>query len=169
MSITLNNSILQRETPLLSQNQKGAVAQDRLSISYDGDTSMADSYVFGFGDWVALGANYQAAKLSATGTLGYLLGIVKYENSGVIDVSGYQQRNGFYTNIPVLKQGVIWVSSYGTVNLGSTLYLYNDSTVANYGKVRNGNDTGCIDISTIAKVIKVNNSDNLVCIDVQIL
>ena len=37
MSIALNAGILQSGTSLLSQNQVRAVAQDRLSLSYDGD------------------------------------------------------------------------------------------------------------------------------------
>jgi hypothetical protein len=170
MSINLNATILQSGTPLLSQNQVGAIAQDRLSLSYDGDKSLSDKYVFSYGQWVQLGVNKGAAALAATTTVGKVLGIVKYENSGVIDVGGYQQATGFYTNIPVLKQGVIWIGSTGTVDLDSTLYLYVDpSDTTNYGKVRNGSASGAIDISTIAKVAKVNNSDNLVLINVQIL
>jgi len=169
MSIALTPTILQDQVPYQTQNQLGAVPQDRLSISYDGDSSNADQTVFTYGDWVSLGPNKGAKKTASTTTVGLLLGVVKYQNSGVIDVSGFTQVKGFYSNIPVLKQGVMWVGSYGTVDLDSTLYLYVDATSAHYGKVRNGSDSGAIDISSIAHILKLNNSDNLVCIDVQIL
>jgi hypothetical protein len=162
-------TILQDQTPYITQKQLGAVAQDRLSIPYDGDSSNTDKTVFTYGEFVALGPNKGVQKLAATTTVGKLLGTVKYQNSGVIDVSGYQMLKGFYSNVPVLKQGVQWIGSYGTVDIDSTLYLYVDPTNAHYGKVRNGADSGAIDISSISKVIKLANSDNLVCVDIQIL
>lgn len=161
---------MQSETPVIAQDMKGAVAQDRLSLAYDGDTVLADAYVFGYGQWVELGPNKGANPLAATTTVGKVLGVVKYQNSGVMDAQGYEQRNRLYTNIPVLKQGLIWVQSTGTVSLGDTLYLYVDpSDTTNYGKVKNGSGSGAIDISSVAKVAKVSNSSNLVLIDINII
>jgi hypothetical protein len=171
MSIPLTARILQSEAPVIAQNQKGAVAQDLRSIAYDGDTALADSYVFPYSQWVVLGPNKGAIPIAAsTPSASALLGVLKYENSGVMDVQGYEQRSGFYTNIPVMKQGMIWVESYGTVDLDSTLYLYTDpDDTTTYNKVRNGSDGTSIDISSVAKVVKVNNSSNLVCIAINIL
>jgi hypothetical protein len=170
MSTTLNARILQSEAPLIAQNQKGAVAQDRYTTAYDGDPALADSKVFSYSDWVELTLNGAAGPCAATTPASSLLGVVPFSNDGIIDVTGFQQRNGFYTNLPVLKQGVIWVRSTGTINLGATLYLYVDpSDTTNYGKVRNGTAGGAVNISTLTQVIKVSNSDNLVLIDVNIL
>lgn len=171
MSIKLNATILQTEAPLISQNQKGAVAKDLISLAYDGDTALADDYVFGYSQWLTLGPNNGAIPVAATTpAASSILGIVKYENSGVMDVQGYEQRDGLYTNIPALKDGIIWVESVGTLELSSTLWLYTDPTdTTNYNKVRNGTAAGCIDISSIAKVEKVSNSDNLVAIRIFIL
>lgn len=171
MSIPLTGTILQSETPLIAQNLKGAVAQTIRQLAYDGDTALADEYVFGYSQWVSLGPNKGAIPIAATTpAASAILGIVPNENTGVMDVQGYQQRNGLYTNIPVLKKGMIWVESTGTVDLDATLYLYTDPTdTTNYNKVRNGADSGAIDISSIASVAKVSNSSNLVLINLDIL
>jgi hypothetical protein len=171
MSITLNARILQSEAPLISQNQKGAVAKDLVSLAYDGDVALADEYVFSYSQWLSLGPNKGAIPVAATTpAASAILGVVKYENSGVMDVQGYQQREGLYTNIPALKDGMIWVESTGDLDLDSSLWLYVDpDDTTNYNKVRNGTDSGAIDISSIAKVEKVSNSDNLVLIRIFIL
>lgn len=171
MSISITPTVLQTGTPFIAQNLKGAVAQNIRQIAYDGDVALADEYVFGYAQWVALGPNKGMIPVAATTpAASSIFGVVPNENTGVMDVQGYQQRNGFYTNIPVLKKGMIWVESTGTVDLDSTLYLYIDATdTTNYNKVRNGSASGAIDISSIASVAKVSNSSNLVLINIDIL
>jgi hypothetical protein len=172
MGIPFNARLLQTDgNPVISQNQKGAVALANLIQSFDGDTALSDEQVLGYGQWLSLGPNKGAIPIAATTpAASSLIGVLPYINSGVIDVQGYQQRDGFYTNVPVMKDGIVWVESYGTVDLDSTLYLYTDpDDTDTYNRVRNGSDGTSIDISSIAKVVEVNNSDNLVCIHVRIL
>lgn len=171
MTIAANNKILQSSVDYIALTQAGAVSQDRNSKSYDIDSAMPNPTTFTYGEFVKLGNNKGAAKIeSASTTVGTILGVVKYEDSGVIDAAGYETEGGLYTNIPVLKQGVILVNSTGTINLGDTLYLYIDaSDTANYGKIKAGSGSGAIDISTIAKPYAKSSSANLTLIDVNII
>jgi hypothetical protein len=157
------NRILQGSVDYVLQEQSGAVAQERLVMSFDidADTTTAIKY----GEFVEMGTNKGASKLDASTAVAGLLGVVPYTSSGIINDQGYN--DGFYSNVPVLKKGVIYVSASGTIDLDSTLYLQVDPTKLDYGLVRNGATTGAINISTVAKAVK-KQANGLVLIDLNI-
>lgn len=161
-----SNRIMQSSVAYQLQEQAGAYAQERLSISYDIDSDKTTAFTYG--DWAVLGTHKGADDISSGSAVGNLIGVVKYESSGIIDETGYLGgSSGFYTNVPILKQGLVYVPASGTVDLDSTLYLMVDATKAGYGTVRNGSATGAIDISSIASVIK-KSANSLVLIDLNI-
>lgn len=169
MSISRTNKLLQTSVEYQLQEMAGAVAQDRNSRSYDVDADNAASVTFGYANAVVLGASKNAIPVTTGKTAADILGFVKYQNAGIIDNSGYPCT--LYTNIPVLKQGVIYLASSGVIDLGATLGLCIDSTKAAYQKVvdiTGGTPAGCIDISTIAKVYQ-KAANSVVAVDVQIL
>lgn len=166
MSVTTNNRIMQSSVGYQIQEQAGAVGQDRLSLSWDIDSDVADNTEFGYGAPVFLGSNSGVVPAAASSTVTILQGFVKYENSGVIDYAGY--RKDPYTNLPVLRQGVMYLPASGTVTLSSTPYLQVDATKTGYGKLMATNATGCIDVSTVVKVLKPA-ANNVVLCDIQIL
>ena len=161
------NRIMQTNVDYQIQEQKGSVALDLTSISYDIDTTdnTLNTTVFTYGQFVALGTNKGTAPTASSTAVGNLLGVIKYQNSGVIDDGGFKY--GTYTNVPVLKKGAVWVAASGAMDLDSTVYLIVDPTKTGYGYVKNGSATGAIDISTIAKVLK-KAANNLVLIDLNI-
>lgn len=169
MSIARTNKLLQTSVEYQLQEMLGAVAQDRNSRSYDIDSAVVSTVTFGYGNAVVLGANKGAVAVASGDTVGEILGFIKYQNAGIIDNSGYPV--SLYTNLPVLKQGVIYLASSGTIDLDATLGLCIDSTKAAYQKVvdiTGGTPAGCIDISSIAKVYQ-KAANSVVAVDVQIL
>ena len=164
MTITANNKIMQGSVAYILQEQAGAVSQERLSEAYDIDAQTTTGITYG--EFLERGPNLGANKIAASSSVGILIGVCPYQSSGIVDDSGYD--DGFYTNVPVLKQGVLYVGATGTVDLDSTLYLIVDPTKVGYGKVKNGSATGAIDISSIAKPLK-KSANGLVLIDLNIL
>jgi hypothetical protein len=164
MTIAATNKIMQGSVAFILQEQAGAVSQERLSEAYDIDSDQTTGLTYG--QWVERGTHKGANAVDASTNLGMVLGVVPYQSSGIIDDSGYD--DGFYTNVPVLKQGVLYVGATGTIDLDSTLYLIVDPNVTGYGKVKNGSVSGAIDISSIAKPIK-KSANNLVLIDINII
>jgi len=162
MGITANNSLLQTSVEFIAQEQAGVVAQERLTLSYDIDSNQTTALKYG--DWVGVGGGNKGAALAAsTMTVGNILGIIPYLNSGIIDQQGYD--DDFYTNVPVLKQGLVYAKCSGNINIDSAVHLLAT------GVVTGASAAGSIDISTIAKIVKkpAATTTGLVLLDINIL
>jgi hypothetical protein len=168
MTIVANNKLLQTSIDYISQDQNGSLVQDRESLSWDIDSAVASTVVFKAGYFVELGANKGAQAVAASTPASGLLGVVKYQISGVIDAAGYPA--SLYTNIPVLKNGIILVPAATTVDVDAVPFLVVDpAQTATYGKILNGSGTGAIDISAFSKVVKKTNSNGYCELDINII
>jgi hypothetical protein len=162
MGITANNALLQTSVDYIVQEQAGVVAQERLTLNYDIDSGQTTALKYG--DWVVVGAGSKGAKLAAsTNDVEDILGIIPYLNSGIIDQQGYD--DAFYTNVPVLKQGLVYAKCSGNIDIDSSVHLLAT------GIVTGASATGSIDISTIAKIVKkpAATTTGLVLLDINIL
>ena len=166
MTVLNNNKILQTTVDYQIQEQKGAVAVDLLSATFDVDDAEPVPANFTYGEPLFLGPNMGVIHAPATATLANLLGFIKYQNSGVIDAGGYS--DSLYQDMPCLKQGTIYIPCTGTMDLDSVVYLIVDPTVTGYQKVVNGSVAGSINISSLAKVLKKSAND-VVLLDLNIL
>lgn len=157
MSVTLNNKILQTSVAYDLQDTVGAIAQNKQTRTYDIDLSYGSTGTFAYGQWVEVSLAKQAAKVAATTPVSSVAGCIGFENAGVIDDAGYSSR--IYSTVPVLRQGIIYVASTGTITLGSKLGLMTDPSKTGYNCVVDitaSTPSGAIDISTIAKPYAAN-------------
>lgn len=169
MTIANTNSILQSSVGYLIQEQAGAVARDDLSRSYDIDSDVGSTVVFGYGTPVVLGSNKGVQPAASTNVLADIKGFVKMQNAGIIDGSGYP--NSIYSNLPILKRGAIYLPSSGSIDLDAKLGLCVDEAKAAWNKIvdiTGGTPAGCIDVSTIMNPLQ--KAANSVClVDLRIL
>lgn len=169
MTITASNKLLQASVGYLIQEQAGAVVKSDLTISYDIDSAVSSSAVFGYGYAAIIGDNKGARPATSGDTVATLLGFVGFENAGIIDNSGLP--NSLYSNVPVLKRGEIYLASSGSLDIGATVGLCIDSTKAAYNKIvdiTGGTPTGCTDISTVCSVLK-KAANNVCLVQVRVL
>lgn len=164
MTITANNSVLQSSVAFIAQEQKGVVAQERLTVSYDIDGT-DQTTALKYGDFVGFGQTGGVKYAASTVAASSLVGIVPYLNSGIIDQQGYD--DAFYTNVPVLKQGLVWVACSGAIDIDTVLsYQGNGGLV-----VPAATTTGHVSLSGLAKVVKkpAATTTSLCLIDLNII
>ena len=168
MTIVANNKLLQTTIDYQTQDQNGSLVQDIQSISYDIDDNVASTVVFKAGQFVALGSGKGAIPTASNTAASAILGVVKYQISGTIDSQGYPA--SMYTNLPILKKGVILVPAASNVDVDAVVNLVIDpAQTTTIGKIYNGSTAGSLDISAFARVVKKVNSDGYCELDINIL
>ena len=164
MSLDLTNRAMQSDIDYQIQEMPGVVGKVIKQLVHDIDSAVANDVAFKFGYPIFLGVNNGMVPGAATSTLALLKGFLPYDNSGVIDQRGYTKP--FYTTVPVLENGLIYLRPVTTMDQNAKVGLYIDPAGANYGKVYDCTSSvvgGSIDISSVVSVEKKGNTSVVLC------
>ena len=167
MSELTRNKVLQSGVGFMTSSKLGAFASEfpHSIVTYDFGSALADETVLTFGMALFRDPTNQGAGAWLTDqTYTSFIGILPYNNNGIIENDGYA-KGGLYNNVPVLEFGKIRVQTYstseGAIVKGDSIYW--DVADKKFTKTSSGN----IDMSAVVEVAEGRDENNMILISLK--